>query len=200
MQIVADMAPNQQGNERANLGLGAQGRHPLKVFVQRRRVQQFVRPFVAPPSHVLQAPVDLGWILAGVGQVQGFNLDDAGIAVDRGLKATATPAQGQETRRSPKTQSLSLQRLPSTPETLVGLGGLGGRARGLTVPSGHDEGSWRKVPRRATPSVYITAGGRDSLGAGAASLGCPCLLLVFLIPDPDLLDPGGSDRGCRPPR
>jgi hypothetical protein len=61
MQIVADMAPNQQGNERANLGLGAQGRHPLKVFVHRRRVQQFVKPFVAPPSHVLQAPL----ILAG---------------------------------------------------------------------------------------------------------------------------------------
>jgi hypothetical protein len=44
---------------------------------------------------------------------------------------------GQIARQQPKTQALSLQLLEPAQEILVGLDG---PPRGLTVPSGHDEG------------------------------------------------------------
>jgi hypothetical protein len=88
-----------------------------------------------------------------VSQVEGFSEDDTGIAVTGPLMPTARPPRGQEIRRHPRTQSPSLQRLPSTAEILLGLGG---RAPGLTVPSGHDEG---KRP----------GGQRDELHLGSAS-------------------------------
>jgi hypothetical protein len=78
MQVFADVAPNQQGNEPANLGVGELGRHSLKACVHRGRIKHFVKLLVDSASHVLQVPADPGWILTGVkrcGTCHASNVD-----------------------------------------------------------------------------------------------------------------------------
>ena len=73
VQVFADVAPNHQGNETSNLGVGERGRHSLKACVHRGRIKQFVKLLVDSASHILQVPADLGWILTGVKRCGTFH-------------------------------------------------------------------------------------------------------------------------------
>jgi len=78
LQFGADIAPDQQGNEGANLGIDEFRCHPVKALVHRFRVQQLVELLVDPVGHVLQVTVELGWALAGVrhcGTCHASNVD-----------------------------------------------------------------------------------------------------------------------------
>ena len=66
MQLVADIAPNQQRDEGADGGVVELGCHSVEAFVHRERIQPPVKLRVDPGSEIQQVGVDLGATLAGV--------------------------------------------------------------------------------------------------------------------------------------
>jgi hypothetical protein len=66
MKLVAHIAPNQQGDEGADLGAVELGCDPVQAFVHRARVEPVGELFTHVVSDVLQVWVDCGSIGAGV--------------------------------------------------------------------------------------------------------------------------------------
>jgi hypothetical protein len=66
VQIFADVAANQQRDERADRGVGEDGGHGHQALLYDARVEPFVELFVDLESDVLQVRVDLGLTLAVV--------------------------------------------------------------------------------------------------------------------------------------